>query len=142
MTSTSAGSGGARPASPKQKYKVTFLPDDVAVVVDPGAMPYSDHGLPGSVLDIALGHGVTIPHACGGFNVCSTCHVIIKQGHDACSEPDDTELDSLELAYGFTPQSRLACQCVPNGSCDIVVEVPAWNRNVELPDLPPPAESG
>ena len=28
------------------------------------------------------------------------------------------------------PQSRLACQCVPNGTRDLVVEVPDWNRNL------------
>jgi len=25
--------------------------------------------------------------------------------------------------------SRLACQFVPDGSSDVVVEIPAWNRN-------------
>jgi ferredoxin, 2Fe-2S len=24
----------------------------------------------------------------------------------------------------------LGCQCVPNGSCDVVVEIPGWNRNL------------
>jgi 2Fe-2S ferredoxin len=30
----------------------------------------------------------------------------------------------------LTPQSRLACQAVPNGSCNVVVEIPTWNRNM------------
>jgi 2Fe-2S ferredoxin len=27
-------------------------------------------------------------------------------------------------------ESRLACQCVPDGSTDLEVEVPAWSRNL------------
>ena len=34
-----------------------------------------------------------------------------------------------QTAPGLTPQSRLACQCVPDGSQDLVVEIPSWNRN-------------
>ena len=30
----------------------------------------------------------------------------------------------------FEEHSRLACQCVPDGSTDLVVEVPSWNRNL------------
>jgi len=26
--------------------------------------------------------------------------------------------------------SRLGCQCVPNGSMDIEIEIPAWNKNL------------
>ncbi len=44
-------------------------------------------------------------------------------------DPGDEEEDRLDNAYGLTPQSRLACVCVPDGSRDVVVEVPAWNRN-------------
>jgi 2Fe-2S ferredoxin len=40
----------------------------------------------------------------------------------------------VEQARGVTLQSRLACQCVPNGTCDLVVEVPAWNRNLVKED--------
>jgi len=29
----------------------------------------------------------------------------------------------------LTPHSRLACQAVANGSKDLVVEIPSWNRN-------------
>ena len=30
----------------------------------------------------------------------------------------------------LTLQSRLSCQCVPNGSTNILVEIPAWNKNL------------
>ena len=115
---------------PTQKYKMTFMPMNVTVEIDPEELPYGDHGLPGSILDIALKHGVELDHACGGVCACSTCHVIVKQGLDACNEPTDEEEDQLDDAYGLTPQSRLGCQCIPNGTEDLVIEVPHWNRNL------------
>ena len=42
----------------------------------------------------------------------------------------DAEGDMLDLAPGLTATSRLSCQAVPDGSCDLVVEVPGWNRNL------------
>ena len=30
----------------------------------------------------------------------------------------------------ITLQSRLSCQCVPDGSTDLVVEIPEWNKNL------------
>ena len=57
-------------------YKVTFNPSGVTVDVDPELYPYSKHGEPGSILDIALVKGVRIEHACGGVGICASCHVI------------------------------------------------------------------
>ncbi|HOB75522.1 MAG TPA: 2Fe-2S iron-sulfur cluster-binding protein [Phycisphaerae bacterium] len=115
---------------PKHKYRIRFLPMDRIIEVDPADLPYGDHGRPGSILDIALHHGIDVDHACGGVCACSTCHVIVREGLKSCNEPDDEEEDQLDDAYGLTPQSRLACQCVPDGSADIVVEIPSWNRNL------------
>jgi len=115
---------------PKRRYRVTFLPGNVQVDVDPDRLPYGNHGLPGSILDVAQGHDIRLEHACGGFGVCGTCHVIIREGWDACGEPTEEELDALDHAYGVQRLSRLGCVCVPDGSSDVVVEIPAWNRNV------------
>ena len=60
---------------------------------------------------------------------CSTCHVVFREGGDSCNEATDEELDQLDNAPGLEPESRLACQAVPDGSKDVVVEVPDWNRN-------------
>ncbi|GIT06584.1 MAG: hypothetical protein CM1200mP30_02140 [Pseudomonadota bacterium] len=50
---------------------------------------------------------------------------------DSCNEATDDEEDMLDLAPGLEPQSRLACQCVPEGfPQDIIVEIPEWNRNL------------
>lgn len=113
-----------------RRFKVTFLPDNKVIEVDPDDVPYDRTGLPGSILDISSAAGVSIDHACGGVCACSTCHVIVREGLESCSEATDDELDMLEEARGVELNSRLACQCVPDGTKDIVVEVPAWNRNL------------
>ena len=119
---------------PRRPYKITFLPMNTVVEVDPQQLPYSRDGAVGSLLEIALGHEIDIDHACGGVCACSTCHVIVRQGLESCQEASDEELDQLDKAPGLTIKSRLACQTVPDGSCDLVVEVPAWNRNLVSED--------
>lgn len=118
---------------PTTKYRITFVDADKrehVIEVDPARIPYEDHGLPGSLLEIAMGNGMDIDHACGGVCACSTCHVIIEEGGDTCSEAGDAELDMLDSAPGLTNRSRLACQCVANGKKDLRVIVPSWNRNL------------
>jgi 2Fe-2S ferredoxin len=120
---------------PTRRYRIKFILGDSKeeriVDVDPAKIPYERTGQPGSILEIALGNGVEIDHSCGGVCACSTCHVIVQQGLESCSEATDDELDMVETARGVTTESRLACQCIPNGSCQLlVVEVPAWNRNL------------
>jgi 2Fe-2S ferredoxin len=100
------------------------------IEVDPAKIPYGHHGLPGSILDIALAHGIELDHACGGVCACATCHVVVRQGLESCNESTDDEEDQLDEAYDLTAQSRLGCQCVPDGSKDVVIEVPSWNRNL------------
>jgi 2Fe-2S ferredoxin len=119
---------------PTKSYTITFLPDDVKVEVDPKKLPYSREGLPGSILEIALGNGVDIDHACGGVCACSTCHVIVRKGFESIPEATEDEEDQLDNAPGLTPQSRLSCQSVPDGSMDLVVEIPTWNRNLVKED--------
>jgi len=114
---------------PQQKYTITFLPLNRTVEVDPAELPYERDGHVGSILEIALGHDIEIDHACGGVCACSTCHVIVREGFESCSEASDDEEDMLDTAPGLTLQSRLACQAVPNGTCNVVVEIPDWNRN-------------
>lgn len=118
---------------PQQKYELRITDErgrEHVIDVDPAKIPYEDHGLPGSILEIAMAHGIEIDHACGGVCACSTCHVQVKEGLDSCSESTDAEEDQLDEAYGLTAQSRLACQCVPNGTRPVIVLVPKWNRNL------------
>lgn len=118
---------------PIKPYTVTFvLPDKTerSIYVEPNKIPYGPTGLPGSILDIALGADVDLEHACGGVCACSTCHVIVRQGLESCNEGTDDEFDQLEEAPATTLKSRLGCQCVPNGTKDLIVEIPAVNKNL------------
>ena len=118
------------PEPATQRFSITFMPMNVTVQVDPEKIPYGDTGLPGSILDIALAHGVEVDHACGGVCACSTCHCIVREGSETISEMSDAEEDELSFAPGLTPKSRLSCQSVPNGARNLVVEIPNWNRNI------------
>ncbi len=120
----------AKVKRPTKKYKVTFLPLNVVAEVDPTVERMGHDGLPLSILDIAEGAGVNIDHSCGGVCACSTCHVYVRQGLDSCNEVSDDEADQLDNARGLELESRLSCQCVPDGSQDVLVEIPAWNRNL------------
>jgi 2Fe-2S ferredoxin len=102
---------------------------NVTVEVDPEKIPYGDDGLPGSILDIALANGIDIDHSCGGVCACSTCHCIVREGLQTLSEMSDAEEYQLSFAPGLTPSSRLSCQSVPDGTRNLVVEIPSWNRN-------------
>ena len=115
---------------PTKKYRITFLPMGETVEVDPEALPYSREGQVGSILEIALGNGIEIDHACGGVCACSTCHVIVREGRESCQEPTEDEEDMLDTAPGLELDSRLSCQAVPDGTQDLVVEIPDWNRNL------------
>lgn len=118
---------------PIKPYTVTFVKPDKTqqvVQVNPDNIPYGPTGLPASILDIAMGAGIDLEHVCGGVCACSTCHVVVKQGLETCNEGTDDEFDQLEEAPALTLQSRLGCQCVPNGTKDIVIEIPAVNKNL------------
>jgi len=121
---------------PKQPYELTFVLGDSGetrtVRVEPEKLPYGHDGLPGSVLDIAMGAGVHLDHACGGVAACSTCHVIVEQGSETCSAVLEAEEDMLDLAAGVTDKSRLGCQCIPNGTVPMRVRIPEWNRNLVM----------
>ena len=54
----------------------------------------------------------------------------MKEGLDSCNEGTDDEFDQLDEAPAITLQSRLGCQCVPNGTKNLVVEIPALNKNL------------
>ena len=107
--------------------KVTFLPANETFEFESGKLPYQEHGKPESLLDVAMNFGFHLEHACGGNCACTTCHVVVKDGAENLSEEDDDELDRVETAADYQVGSRLGCQAIVKG--DVVVEIPAWNRN-------------
>lgn len=82
-----------------------------------------------SLLASALAEAIAIEHTCGGVGACSTCHVRVLEGASLLSEAKDAELDQLEEAPGYSPESRLACQAVIREAGVIRYVIPKWNRN-------------
>lgn len=99
----------------------------------------TDHSVPGAkghnLLELAMGSGINIEHACGGVCACSTCHVYIEQGMELLSSSTEAEDDRVEEAMDPRRNSRLACQCEILKPGKVVVRVPSWNRNAvkEIP---------
>jgi ferredoxin, 2Fe-2S len=110
--------------------KVTFILRDgteKTVEFEHGKLPYQEHGLPESFLDVAMNLGIPLEHACGGSCACTTCHLIIKEGMQNLSDMEDNEADRLDTAWDLTTSSRLGCQAVIKG--DVVARFPMYTRN-------------
>src|SRR5215216_1297066 len=110
--------------------KVTFILRDgteKTVEFEQGKLPYHEHGLPESFLDVAMNFDIPLEHACGGSCACTTCHLVIKQGMQNLSEMEDNEADRLDTAWDLTTSSRLGCQAVIKG--DVVAQFPMYTRN-------------
>ena len=110
--------------------KVTFILRDGtqrSVEFEQGKLPFLEHGLPESFLDVAMNTGIHLEHACGGSCACTTCHVIVREGMQNLSDMEDNEADRLDTAWDLTTSSRLGCQAVIKG--DVVVELPLYTRN-------------
>jgi 2Fe-2S ferredoxin len=110
--------------------RVTFILRDgteKTVEFEHGKLPYQEHGLPESFLDLAMNVGIPLEHACGGSCACTTCHLFVREGEANLSEPEDNELDRLDTAWDLRTSSRLGCQAVIKG--DVVVEFPLYTRN-------------
>ncbi|MFZ0314601.1 MAG: 2Fe-2S iron-sulfur cluster-binding protein [Candidatus Korobacteraceae bacterium] len=116
-------------ATAPNTVRVTFLPEDRSFEFEQGKLAYQDHGKRGSLLDVALNFGLHLEHACGGNCACTTCHVVVKKGKELLSEMDDEEADRLDMAADLQLNSRLGCQAVIEKPGEVVVEIPAWNRN-------------
>jgi ferredoxin, 2Fe-2S len=118
-----------KPIPSEKLVRVTFFPEGRTVEFEFGAMPYEHHGKPMSFLDVAQNHDIFLDHACGGACACTTCHLWIKEGAGGVSEPDDDELDRLDMAADLQLNSRLGCQATITRPGHYVVEIPKWNRN-------------
>jgi adenylate cyclase len=67
-----------------------------------------------SLLEASLAAGIPHYHACGGNARCSTCHVLITEGADRLTPPNQRE-KALGEKMKFPPNVRLACQTYMTG---------------------------
>ncbi|MGO9056361.1 MAG: 2Fe-2S iron-sulfur cluster-binding protein [Candidatus Binataceae bacterium] len=117
------------------RLRVIFESGEPERVIEfsPSKAPFQHDGQPGSILDVLLGHGIHLEHACGGNCACTTCHVIVKQGFDQLTEAEEAEEDLLDRAPGLTPTSRLGCQAViEDEDAELVIVVPRYTINQQI----------
>lgn len=90
--------------SEKKKVRFTFVNKDnstLEVEADIGK----------TVLDVAHENKIDLEGACESSLACSTCHVYLQpEIYEKLEPPKDEECDLLDLAFGLTEYSRLACQ--------------------------------
>src|SRR5687768_17934666 len=98
--------------------KVTFIKDgkETTVEFEQGKLPFQEHGLPESFLDVAMNFGIPLEHACGGSCACTTCHLFVREGMNNLSETEENEADRLDTAWRSEEhtselQSRLHLVC-------------------------------
>lgn len=95
-----------------------LCPEGVSITAAPGK----------SICDALLAAGVALEHACEKACVCTTCHVIVRDGFSSLRAASDDEEDQLGKAWGLELTSRLACQA-RIADRDLVVEIPRYSLN-------------
>ncbi len=85
-----------------------------------------------SLLQVAHANGIDMEGACEGSMACSTCHVIVSgDWYKKLPAAHATEEDMLDLTYGVTGTSRLACQVIVTEALDgLTVSLPPTTRNM------------
>lgn len=115
------------------KLHVAFEAGDPDRVIefDPADAPFHHDGEPGSILDVLLGHGIELEHACGGNCACTTCHVVVLDGTAHLSDNEEEEDDMLDKAPGLRSTSRLGCQAVMDGG-EVKILIPRYTINQQV----------
>lgn len=96
--------------SPDRKYNVHFEPDNVDIVVAPGA----------NLMETAIAAGVHINASCGGAGICGTCNVLIKEGQVESTRTDKVSSQDYERGIRQSCQSRI--------TSDLIVDIPVESR--------------
>jgi adenylate cyclase len=87
---------------------IHFLPDDKTVDVKEGE----------SIRDVALRNDIPVAHVCGGNGRCSTCRILVIEGHENCSPRTGKEQEISDF-MSFGQEVRLACQTTVAGDVKV-----------------------
>ncbi len=68
-----------------------------------------------TILQGAMGHGITFGFVCGGNAACGTCLVKVLEGLESLRERNSKE-DFLAKAMMLDPEYRLGCQTEVSGA--------------------------
>ena len=71
-----------------------------------------------NIRDVALRAGIPIAHVCEGKGRCSTCRILILEGHENCSDRTEKEQDVADFV-AFSQDIRLACQTTVTGNVKV-----------------------
>ena len=104
--------------------KLTVLPHDT--LCPEGATFEVPEGI--SICDALLDNHIEIEHACEKSCACTTCHVIVRAGHESLVAPTDKEDDLLDKAWGLELTSRLSCQARVKDQ-PVTIEIPRYTIN-------------
>jgi 2Fe-2S ferredoxin len=79
-----------------------------------------------TLLQIAHMHKIDLEGSCDHSLACATCHIIVDpQWFELLAEPQNDELDMLDLAPNLAKTSRLGCQIVMREELDgLTVRLP------------------
>jgi len=105
-------------SSPAKKYNVHFEPDNVDIIVEPGA----------NLMETAIAAGVHINASCGGAGVCGTCNVLIKKGKVASTRTDKVSEKDYARGIRQSCQSRIMSNLVVEIPVESMLEKAILNR--------------
>ena len=85
-----------------------------------------------SMMRVAQGENLDMEGTCEGGMTCTTCHVIVAdEWFDRLPKPVPHEEDMLDLTYGVTKRSRLACQIFVTPELEgLTVALPPTTRSM------------
>lgn len=105
--------------------QLVFLPHER--ICPNGAVVEAQPGT--TIIDAALAGGVVLEHACEKSCVCTTCHVIVREGFESLAAAGEQEEDVLDKAWGLEPESRLSCRAIV-GDANLLIEIPRYTINL------------
>lgn len=76
-----------------------------------------------SLLDAIRAAGVPIECTCETNKKYDPCHIFVLEGKKGLNKMKSPETDRLDAMVGVGSKSRLACQCVVNGTENVTVEL-------------------
>lgn len=105
--------------------KVTFINKDNSKI-----QVEASNGI--SLLEVAHENNLDLEGSCEGSLACSTCHVVVEENwFSKLPKASEDEEDMLDMAFGLTKTSRLACQIIMNDELDgLIVSLPSGKRNL------------
>src|ERR1044071_9457402 len=93
----------ALPINENGKYHIEFPKEGIVNITESE-----------SILEASLSAGIPLFHVCGGNARCSTCRVLVMEGGEWLTAPNEKE-QQLNNQMHFPPNVRLSCQTFLKG---------------------------